>query len=90
MAMPIPTIAKPLHSLYHIFQGNYNQLIQFLRYVEDSIGHGFRMLALERLTGADIALRSLVEECHDNLKGFNQWLWDKQAELANDRNNFYL
>jgi hypothetical protein len=34
--MHMPAIAKPLEPVFRLFQGNYNQLIQFLKFVEQS------------------------------------------------------
>ncbi|RPJ63746.1 MAG: hypothetical protein EHM12_01525 [Dehalococcoidia bacterium] len=35
MAVPMPTIAKPVDGIFRLSMGNYNQLIKFLDYVED-------------------------------------------------------
>jgi hypothetical protein len=54
-------------------------------------GYGFSRIARSQLMRekGDINIRLLTEQCFNNLQEFDQWLWDKQAMIMNDR-NFYL
>jgi hypothetical protein len=51
------------------------------------IAHGFNRIARKRIRDEkqDIAIGVLADECNDNLQSFQDWLWQKQRDLCNDR-----